>query len=102
MALRSYRHHRFPPPIIQHAIWLYLRFTLSYVEDLLTEHGFRVETAAQWLDTVAATWDLIRPWPSFRSFARSVTKPAQGTVSCPSPIALNEPSLRQSPTPLKS
>ena len=35
------RHHRFPPPIIQHAIWLYLRFTLSYrdVEDLLAERG---------------------------------------------------------------
>jgi len=34
----SYRRHRFPP-IIQHAIWLYLRFTLSYrdVEDLLAE-----------------------------------------------------------------
>jgi len=55
MALRSYRYHRLPPPIIQHAIWLYLRFTLSYVEDLLTERGFRVEAAAQWLDTVAAT-----------------------------------------------
>jgi transposase-like protein len=26
----SYRRHRFPPSIIQHAIWLYLRFTLSY------------------------------------------------------------------------
>jgi hypothetical protein len=26
----SYRRHRFPQPIIQHAIWLYLRFTLSY------------------------------------------------------------------------
>jgi hypothetical protein len=26
----TYRRHRFPPPIIQHAIWLYLRFTLSY------------------------------------------------------------------------
>jgi transposase-like protein len=41
MALLSYRRHRFPPPIIQHAIWLYLRFTLSYrdVEDLLAERG---------------------------------------------------------------
>jgi hypothetical protein len=31
-----YRRHRFPPEIIQHAIWLYLRFTLSYrdVEEL--------------------------------------------------------------------
>ena len=37
----SYRRHRFPPPLIQHAIWLYLRFTLSYrdVEELLAERG---------------------------------------------------------------
>ena len=36
--------HRFPPPIIQHAIWLYLRFTLSYrdVEELLAERGLKV------------------------------------------------------------
>src|SRR6478672_4840848 len=26
----SYRGHRFPPIVIQHAVWLYLRFTLSY------------------------------------------------------------------------
>lgn len=40
----SYRRHRFPPAIIQHAIWLYLRFTLSYsdVEDLLAERGLEV------------------------------------------------------------
>src|SRR5713101_5304880 len=40
----SYRRHRFPPPIIQHAIWLYLRFTLSYrdVEELLAERGLDV------------------------------------------------------------
>ena len=33
----SYRRHRFPPVVIQHAGWLYLRFTLSYrdVEDLV-------------------------------------------------------------------
>ena len=33
--------HRFPPEIIQRAIWLYLRFTLSYrdVEELLAERG---------------------------------------------------------------
>ena len=37
MAQLSYRRHRFPAEIIQHAIWLYLRFTLSYreVEELL-------------------------------------------------------------------
>jgi transposase-like protein len=30
MAEISYRRHRFPPVIIQHAVWLYVRFTLSY------------------------------------------------------------------------
>jgi putative transposase len=41
MAQISYRRHRFPPVIIQHAVWLYLRFTLSYrdVEELLAERG---------------------------------------------------------------
>src|SRR3954451_9095461 len=53
MALLSYRRHRFPPPIIQHAIWLYLRFTLSYrdVEELLAERGPEVsyETVRRWV-----------------------------------------------------
>jgi transposase-like protein len=41
MAQFSYRRHRFPAEIIQHAIWLYLRCTLSYrdVEELLAERG---------------------------------------------------------------
>jgi transposase-like protein len=40
----SYRRHRFPPVVIQHAVWLYLRFTLSYrdVEDLLAERGLDI------------------------------------------------------------
>jgi len=39
-----YGRHRFPPAVIQHAIWLYLRLTLSYrdVEDLLAERGLEV------------------------------------------------------------
>jgi transposase-like protein len=53
MALLSYRRHRFPPHIIQHAIWLYLRFTLSYrdVEELLAERGLEVsyETVRCWV-----------------------------------------------------
>jgi putative transposase len=53
MALLSYRRHRFPPPIIQHAIWLYLRFTLSYrdVEEMLAERGLEVsyETVRRWV-----------------------------------------------------
>ena len=37
----SYARHRFPRDVIRHAVWLYLRFTLSYrdVEDLLAERG---------------------------------------------------------------
>jgi transposase-like protein len=37
----SFARHQFPPAIIRHAVWLYLRFTLSYrdVEDLLAERG---------------------------------------------------------------
>jgi putative transposase len=53
MAALSYRRHRFPPGIIQHAIWLYLRFTLSYrdVEDLLAERGLDIsyETVRRWV-----------------------------------------------------
>src|SRR5215813_6544279 len=49
----SYRRHRFPPVVIQHAVWLYLRFTLSYrdVEDLLAERGFDIsyETVRSWV-----------------------------------------------------
>src|SRR6267143_360163 len=49
----SCRRHRFPHTVIQHAIWLYLRFTLSYrdVEDLLVERGPEVsyETVRRWV-----------------------------------------------------
>ncbi len=50
----SYSRHRFPPVFIQHAIWLYFRFTLSYrdVEDLLAERGIDVsyETIRRWVE----------------------------------------------------
>ena len=40
----SFARHQFPPDIIRHAVWLYLRFTLSFrdVEDLLAERGLDV------------------------------------------------------------
>ena len=74
MTLLSYRRHRFPPPIIQHAIWLYLRFTLSYrdVEELLAERGLDVsyETVRRWVlkfgATVAQRLRKRRPRPSDR------------------------------------
>src|SRR5580692_7447899 len=49
----SYRRHRFPPVVIQDAVWLYLRFTLSYrdVEDLLAERRLDIsyETVRSWV-----------------------------------------------------
>src|ERR1700688_581335 len=70
----SYRRHRFPPPIIQHAIWLYLRFTLSYrdVEELLAERGLEVsyESVRRWVlkfgPVIARNLRRRRPRPSDR------------------------------------
>jgi putative transposase len=49
----SFSRHQFPPTIIRHAVWLYLRFTLSYrdVEDLLAERDLDIsyETVRQWV-----------------------------------------------------
>ena len=48
----SYHRHRFPPDIIQNAVWLYFRFPLSFrdIEDLLAERGIDVsyETVRRW------------------------------------------------------
>ena len=74
MTLLSYRRHRFPPEIIQHAIWPYLRFTLRYrdVEQLLAERGFEIsyETVRRWVlkfgPVVARRLRGRRPQPSER------------------------------------
>ena len=74
MAHISYRRHRFPPVLIQHAIWLYLRFTLSYrdVEDLLAERGLEVsyESVRRWVlkfgPVIAQNLRRPRPRPSDR------------------------------------
>jgi putative transposase len=67
-----YRRHRFPPIIIQHAVWLYFRFSLSYqdVEDLLAERGIVVsyETIRRWANKFGRQYAkqlrLRRPKPS--------------------------------------
>jgi transposase-like protein len=67
----SYAGYRFPPEVIHQAIWLYLRFTLSFrdVEDLLVERGIMVsyETARRWVNhfgpIVAADLRKRRPKP---------------------------------------
>jgi hypothetical protein len=50
----SCKGYRFPPEIIQQAIWLYVRFTLSFhdVEGLLAERGILVsyETIRGWVN----------------------------------------------------
>ena len=68
----SYSRHQFSPAVIQHAVWVYLRFTLSYrdVEDLLAERGLDVsyETVRRWVlkfgPAVAQRLRHCRPRPS--------------------------------------
>jgi len=70
----SNRRHQFPPVVIQHAVWLYLRFTLSYrdVEDLLAERGLDIsyETVRSWVlkfgPVIARRLRRRRPRPSNR------------------------------------
>src|ERR671913_74227 len=52
MAPLSYSGYRFPRDIIQRAVWMYLRFTLSFrdVEELLAERG------------IVVTYESIRRW----------------------------------------
>ena len=47
-----YKHHRFPPEIISHAVWLYYRFPLSYrdVEEMMFARG------------ISVTYEAIRNW----------------------------------------
>src|SRR5712664_69209 len=67
----SYSGYRFPPEIIQQAIWLYLRFTLSLrdVEDLLAERCITVsyESIRRWINhfgpMIAADLRKRRPKP---------------------------------------
>ena len=59
MTLLSYSGYRFPRDIIQRAVWMYLRFTLSFrdVEELLAERGIEVsyETVRRWVLTFGPT-----------------------------------------------
>ena len=67
----SYAGYRFPLEVIHQAIWLYLRFTLSFrdVEDLLAERGIMVsyKSVRRWVNhfgpIVAADLRKRRPKP---------------------------------------
>jgi putative transposase len=68
----SYARHQFPPEVIRQAVWLYLRFTLSYrnVEELLAERGLDIsyETVRRWVlkfgPAFARNLRQLRPKPS--------------------------------------
>ena len=74
MSKISYARHHFPPSVIQHVVWLYLRFNLSLrdVEDLLAERGFDIsyETVRRWVvkfgTAYARTLRRRRPTPDDR------------------------------------
>src|SRR5712675_817218 len=74
MSAISYSRHRFPPVVIQHAVWLYLRFSLSYrdVEELLAERGLDLsyESVRSWVlkfgPAIARGLRRCRPRPSDR------------------------------------
>lgn len=48
----SYKRHRFPPAVIAHTVWLYVRFPLSLrlVEEMLLERG------------IVASYETVRCW----------------------------------------
>jgi hypothetical protein len=88
----SYRGYRFPPEIIQQAIWLYLRFTLSLrdVEDLLAERGIMVsyETVRRWVNHFGPVrrqsfWDKerLKLRESLARLICNVMRPADGAAS---------------------
>lgn len=90
MSRNSYRRHRFPPEIIQHAVWLYFRFALSFrdVEDPLAERGIDVsyETVRQWSlkfgRVYAARIRRRRPGLSGRSHLDEVFVRIGGKIHC--------------------
>lgn len=56
----SYKGHRYPVEIINHCVWLYFRFPLSFreVEELMLERGVRVsyETIRRWCAKFGQTY----------------------------------------------
>jgi putative transposase len=81
----SYARHQFPAEVIRHAVWLYLRFTLSYrdVEELLAERGIETsyETVRRWVlkfgPMFARNLRRLRPRPTGRWHLDEMVVPIQ-------------------------
>jgi putative transposase len=82
----SYTRHQFPAEVIRHAVWLYLRFTLSYrdVEELLAERGIETsyETVRRWVlkfgPMFARNLRRLRPKPTGRWHLDEIVVSIQG------------------------
>jgi len=82
----AFKGHRFPPEIIEYAVWCYFRFSLSLrdVEDLLATRGIIVsyETIRKWVGKFgtkyAASIRRDRPAPSDRWHLDKVVIPIRG------------------------
>jgi|SRR6516162_3024253 transposase-like protein len=77
MAEICYRRDCFPPMIIQHAVWLYLRVTLSYrdVEELPAQRGLDISYEL----TSATNWGWARLL--FKSTNRRYRNPRRGSAA---------------------
>jgi transposase-like protein len=90
MAEISYGGYRFASEIIQQAIWLYVRFSLSFrdVEDLLAERGIAVsyETVRRWVKhfgpMIAADLRKRRPKPRTTRHLDEVHLEIDGRMVC--------------------
>lgn len=71
----SYKRRRFPPVIIQHAVWRYFRFTFSLrdVEEMLVQRGIEV------------SYETIRCWTI--KFGSRVTANLRRRKNHPRPVA---------------
>ena len=56
----TYKRHRFPPDIIQYAVWLYFRFNLGHrdIEELLAQRGSDIsrESIRLWCNKFGSTY----------------------------------------------
>ena len=73
MTRLSYKRHRFPPAVIQQAVWLYFRFKLSLrkVEEMLAHRGIYV------------SYETIRIWTVKFSEAASALAPSAEVLLLP-------------------